>query len=463
LLILDNLETISRTAQDEIIRFFGTDVKRQLIDKPDNFKVLLTSREIIPSGFHQIQLKGLDKRESNLLMLNLYQQYAQSGQGQLTEVQRNDLYEGTRGIPLLIKHCYGQVFEYNMQLNTVLQNLVVAGNKVVEFSFAEIFRFLKEDALQSKIIILLELINRPILVRQIADILSTEGADIDKRITNLLNFQCIVRSPSDVGDRYSINPEVRLLAAKLVHESMETTDAIRQDIARLAVEKRMDYNKEEFDAFVIFQQYLSNGLLAQAEDFILERLKARPESILFNLHYAKFIKEQKRQPAEAILTLEKIRKSSGNDPQVLRLLMMYNTALEPPNFDQAHIYAMELEKYRLDDQGIVMDIAEFYTEWSTALKMKFELDPIKEMLRQQKYKELADHAIGLLRKRADQSTHRWHYLLSQCQFNKWEYEEARRSIDRAVAHLPSDSYLKNPYERLRGEIVKKAFHYQRRA
>lgn len=37
LLILDNFETISKAAQDEIIRFFGTEVKRHLRNKPDNF------------------------------------------------------------------------------------------------------------------------------------------------------------------------------------------------------------------------------------------------------------------------------------------------------------------------------------------------------------------------------------------------------------------------------------------
>jgi hypothetical protein len=363
LLVLDNFETISRTAQDEIIRFFATDVKRYLIDKPDNFNVLLTSRELIPSGFHQIQLKGLDKNESGLLMQRLFQQYAQSGHAQLTEVQRNELYEVTKRIPILIKHCYGQIFGYNMPFTAVLQNLMRAGNKVVEFSFAEIFRFLKDDQLQGHIMILLELINRPILARQIADILATDLSNVEHRLANLLNFQCIVRSSSDIHERYSINPDIRLLAAKLVHDSTEVTDGIRRAIAMLAVEKRLDYDKEEFDAFVIFQQYLANGLLAQAEDFIKERLKAKPDSILFNLHYAKFMKEQKRQPREAINTLEKIRKSSGNDPQILRLLMSYHVAVEPPNFDQAHIYAMELEKYRLDDNDLVLDIAEFYTEW----------------------------------------------------------------------------------------------------
>ena len=110
LLVLDNFETISQSAQAEIIRFFGTDLKRHLIHKPDNSKVLITSREVIPSGFHQIQLKGLDKRESSSLMQRLYQGYTQSGQAQLTDSQRGQLYEATKGIPLIMKHCYGQVF-----------------------------------------------------------------------------------------------------------------------------------------------------------------------------------------------------------------------------------------------------------------------------------------------------------------------------------------------------------------
>jgi RNA-directed DNA polymerase len=188
LLILDNFETIAAGAQEEIIRFFGTEVKRHLIDKPDNFKVLLTSREVMPSGFHQIQLKGLDKRESNTLMSLLYQSYASSGQAQLTENQRSQLYDATKGIPLLIKHCYGQVYEYNMPFDAVVKGLVVAGNKVVEFSFAEIFRFLKDDELQRKILILLEVINRPTLIRQMADILNVDLTSIERRIANLMNF-----------------------------------------------------------------------------------------------------------------------------------------------------------------------------------------------------------------------------------------------------------------------------------
>jgi hypothetical protein len=55
--------------------------------------------------------------------------------------------------------------------------------------------------------------------------------------------------------------------------------------------------------------------------------------------------------------------------------MLYNSATDPPDFDEAHVFAKELEKYPLNEEDIMMDIAEFYTGWATSLKLKLELDP----------------------------------------------------------------------------------------
>jgi hypothetical protein len=103
--------------------------KQRLIDKPDNCKVLITSREIIPSGFHQIGLKGLNKRESKRLMVHLSEGYRGSGQKPFTESQIEAIYEATRGIPLIIKHCSGQVFEYIRPLDSVLEGLSMSGTR----------------------------------------------------------------------------------------------------------------------------------------------------------------------------------------------------------------------------------------------------------------------------------------------------------------------------------------------
>jgi GTPase SAR1 family protein len=456
LLVLDNFETVSsRLAQDEIIRFFGVEVKRHLADKPDNCKVMLTSREIIPSGFHQIGLTGLDKRESKSLMRGLDAPYRQSGQSLFTEPQREQIYETTRGIPLIIKHCYGQVFEYSRPLDSVLGNLRGAGNEVMEFSFSEIFKILEEDETQKRIVILLEISRKALLIRQICDILSLRDIVVVPRIEVLARFQCVTRDVFGTDEKYFINPDVQLLATRLVQQFAVLAADIRQRLAGLASEKRLDYTKQEFDSFVIFQQYLANEQLIHAEDFIKEKLKEWPTSILLNLHYAKFLKEIKREIPDAIGRLESIRLQSSNDPSILRLLVAYNTALDFPNFEQAHLYAKELEQNRINDEETLMELAHFYTQWATNIKMTVELDPLKDRIRQQRYRELADHAIDVLHKCSDQKTHPWWYLLAQCQFNKWQNAEAKQSIDKAIAALPKGSHLRSPYEQFRREIVKK--------
>jgi hypothetical protein len=462
LLVLDNFETVSKSAQDEIVRFFGVEVKRYLRDRPDIFKVILTSREVVPSGFHQYKLSGLDKRESKLLMQRLDQPYQQSGQVMLTQPQRDQVYEVTRGIPLIIKHCYGQIFEYSRRLEEVLGGLASAGNKVVEFSFKEIFDLVERDDINRKILVLLEIMNKPLLVRQIADILANEEEVIDASVRQLLAFQCLVKVPAEVDDKYAINPDLRLLATSLVQRSGALAIEIKNAIARLPAEKHIDFSSQELEISVLFQEYLAKGDFVEAEDFIKEKLRDRPNSILLNLHYARFLSEQKRAAADAIARLERIRQASSNHPHVLRLLMNYNARLDVPNFEQASLYAKRLQEGGLWDDEVKLDAAELYIQWGTSIKLKFDLDPIKEMLRKQRYKELADESVAILKTCEAQKPHRWNYLMAQCHFLKWEYDLAKRQLDRAILALPSESYLKDSYERLGTEIMKKWAFYKRR-
>jgi hypothetical protein len=91
-------------------------------------------------------------------------------------------------------------------------------------------------------------------------------------------------------------------------------------------------------------------------------------------------------------------------------------------------------------------------EWSTGIVLHGpEIDPIREMLRQQRYKELADEAAVILNG-LKLGTYEWHYLLAQVFTNKWEYDVARRHIDQAIDLLPRDSYLVASYYRLRDVI-----------
>jgi hypothetical protein len=452
LLILDNFESVGKAGQQEIIRFFGVEAKRALRDKPDYFKVLVTSREQIVSGFHQYSLRGLDKRESKQLMQRLYEPYARSGKQQLSVEQMDNVYEATQGIPLIIKHCYGQVYEYNCDVNVVLKNLRTASSKPVEFSFAEVLCLLKQDELQLRTILLLELSGRRLTLRQMADILGAGEPEIAERLSRLVNFQCVNSDSTD--EKYAINDEARVLTRRLPQQHAALATEVKQRIASLSIEQWTDYSQQEHEVVLTFQDHVAEGHYLVAEDFMSQQLKEQPGSVLLNLHYARFLKEIKGRTDKAIHMLEQIRQPSGNDPQVLRLLMTYYTELEIPNFEQAHGCAREIENVAAQNKEIRLELARFYVAWSLALKMKSELDPIRDMVRQQKYKDLADTAVGYLKGLA-LDTHQWHYLLSQAHFNRWDNQAALLHVDRAIAVLPSGSHLKEPYVRLRREILKK--------
>jgi hypothetical protein len=255
-------------------------------------------------------------------------------------------------------------------------------------------------------------------------------------------------------EKYAVSDEVRLLTRRLAQEHVDLSTEIMRLTADLAIEKRMDYTQEEYNAYLTFRDYISQDHFLMAEDFIKERLKELPTSILLNLHYAQYLKQVKNRTIEAIELLEKIRLPSGNDQQVLRLLMEYNMALEIPNFEQAFAYARELEDIAGANKEIKKELARFYVTWSTSIKMKVELDPIKEMERQQKYKELAYAAVRHLNSIA-LGTPEWNYLLAQSYYNLWEYYKALRHIDRAMEGLSKKSPRYSPYKRLRTEILKK--------
>ncbi len=454
LLILDNFESIADTGQREILKFFGVSAKQSLRNKPDYFKVLVTSRKLVPSGFHQINLTGLDDKESKQLMQRLYQPYARSGKAQRTDEEFDSIHDATRGIPLIIKHCYGQIYEYNVELNSVLKRLSQAGSKVVDFSFTEVFDHLKEDELQLRTILLLELSARRLMVRQIADILAADEAEVSTRLAQLINFQCASVVSSGTEEKYGINDQVRFLSRRLTLEYAAVATEIRQQIANLAMDKRLDYTQKEYDAVLAFEDYISQGHYVLAENLMNERLKEHPGSLLLNLHYARYLKEIKRRTEDAIARLEEILARSGYDQQVLRLLMAYYVALEIPNYEQAHTYARELEDVAASNKEIKSELAQFYVAWSTATKLKVELDPLKEKVRQQRFKEHADTAIKLL-KEIDLGTHEWHYLLAQSYFNRGDNESALRHVDKAMAAIPNESYLWDPYRQLRYEILKK--------
>ncbi len=204
LLVLDNFETISKVETEKIISFFGSDVKRHLKRLPNNFKVILTSRELLPSGYYQMKLEGLELRESKMLMESIHERYKNS-LPQLSLEQFKLIHEASFGIPIVIKHCLGQIFEFQIPLSDILSTLSDESNEVIKFSYAEILSHLKKDECYLKILLLLELLNEPISARLISLILELSLSEINKHLPILLNFQCVDRINVGIEEKYRVS------------------------------------------------------------------------------------------------------------------------------------------------------------------------------------------------------------------------------------------------------------------
>lgn len=463
LLVLDNLETILPNEARKIVRFFEVEVKRRLRTKPENFKVIITSRKQIVSGFHQLELTGLNLRESKQLMNSLHNKY-RSSKPALSEEQKKKLHQATFGIPILIKHCFGQIYEYNRAFDVVVRSLSEIPNKAVEFSYEEILKLLKSDDCQLEIMLLLELINCPLLIRQIADILARDESEIETKIPPLADFQCVKRTNQGRLEKHMVNDEIRILTRRLVQEHAELAQDIRQKITRnFTLEKQLDYSTQELGILSVFDSYLSEKQFLEAERFIEAELNERPQSILLKYRYAKYLKEQKREIEEAIGILEAIREPGSNHPSILQLLISCYMSQDVPNYERASVYVQQIENLPLDDESLKLQIAEFYVRWSNYIKMNRDIsfDPIEEMLRQQRYKELADRALVILRQITNK-THKVYYLLAQSYFNKWDYGRAFRMIKKAIQLCKEDPRHYPAYDYLRNLILKQQAKYSGR-
>jgi predicted transcriptional regulator len=303
-------------------------------------------------------------------MTSLYRQY-KSASPELSDEQKERIHQVTHGIPIIVKHCFGQIYEYNRPFDSVVDNLSAVGaTKVVEFSFEEILKLVKGDQCQLEMILLLELINCPVMTRQIADILERDESEVTANIPSLVNFQCVKRAIQGLEEKYVINDEIRLLTRRLIQENTELVRSIREKITKnFTIEKQMNYTTEELGILGIFENYLSQKQYLEAESFIKDQLDKKARSILLKYHYARYLKEQKRETDRAIEILESIREASNNHISILRLLVSCYTSLDIPNFDRASVYVKQIENTPFNDESLKLEIAEFYVRWSISIRM----------------------------------------------------------------------------------------------
>lgn len=451
ILVLDNFETISKSETNKIIDFFGSAVKKHLKHLPHNFKVIITSRELIPSGYYQIKLEGLELKESNQLIKSIYEKYKDS-HAELTEDQCKLIHDATSGIPIVIKHCLGQMFEFQIPLTDILNKLSEASNEVIKFSFSEVLSQLKRDECYLQILILLDIINEPISARQIGVILEISNTIICNHIPKLLNFLCIDKLNVGIEEKYRISNQIGLLAKSITKENKDIANEIRKKIANnLTIEKRMDYAFEELEIIEIFNGYVDARDYTYAEHFLNAEMNKRPNSQLLKFHYAIFLRDRKKDFKRAIEILEKldseISRLLKKDANILIALVSTYSLLEYPDFEKADRCCNELLNINQDKQFSLF-VGEFYISWSSILKNSRELDPIKEIYRKSKVKELAGKGISLLEGiKEETNTHKYQHVIAQAYFNQWNTEKTIEHLKRAIDLAQNDFASQNRYER----------------
>ena len=195
LLVVDNFESIPKPEQLKIIEFFGTHVKKRLRRKPQNFKIILTARDAIAPDFRQIRLTGLDVGESKRLLKSIFKRY-RTTRTELAESQLGELIKATMGIPILIKHCVARVYEYHEPLEAVLRGLPTLYSKIVQFSYKEILQQIERsaDRLALQILLLLEIVEMPLMIRQMSEHSGSGRTPDGRTIPLLAGFECIRRT-----------------------------------------------------------------------------------------------------------------------------------------------------------------------------------------------------------------------------------------------------------------------------
>ena len=104
---------------------------------------------------------------------------------------------------------------------------------------------------------------------------------------------------------------------------------------------------------------------------------------------------------------------------------------------------------------VVASVEEFLILWSTATKNRRESDPIADMKKRVRYKELADEGIRLLEPlKSMRDEHKFHFLLGQAYFNKWENHKAIEPIDKAIDLAKDEPECASCYQKFRKAVAR---------
>jgi tetratricopeptide (TPR) repeat protein len=197
LLILDNLESLSKDDRDQLLTF----VKRL----PQGCKAILTSRRRIGSGSELLILKKLDEKAALAILAELSQHnelLARTG-----EHERRALYRQAAGNPLLLRWVAGQLGRGSCRtLGDALAFLrsCPPENDPLEFIFGDLAREFTE--VETRVLAVLSYFTLAARVKHVADVLSLDKESVETALRTLANRSLIVPDQEEIS--YTLVPMV---------------------------------------------------------------------------------------------------------------------------------------------------------------------------------------------------------------------------------------------------------------
>lgn len=366
LLLIDNCETLNKNNLEEIIYFFQYDVKQHLKKKPDNLKIIITTREIIPSGFNPIQLLGLDLREAKKLMRNILKKY-KHGNNCLTEVQLVDIHDFTKGSPVIMEHVLCRFYEFNESFDSIKSSLTKTNNVVIEFSYKEILNILKKDNIILNIFLLLEYYGKSLSINQVSRILKIERTIVEDKFRILLNFLCVERSFEGNSEKYVINRQIDLLIKSLYLENLHMVEELQNKFRdNYNIQESMDYSEEEKIILKLFEFNLKSSDI-RAEMQLKAETERNPKYYYLRYKYAEFLKCKKKRIKDCLEILiplnDEIQKSKGKEILILKTIAECYLEIFPIDYTNVEKYYNEIIN-ETSDEKIIIEIVEFYLKWA---------------------------------------------------------------------------------------------------
>jgi len=235
LLILDNLESLTKDDRDQVFTF----VKRL----PQGCKAILTSRRRIGSGSELLILEKLDEDAAleTLADLALHNPLL----AKTNEAERLTLYTQTGGKPLILRWVAGQLGRGSCRTFTDALNFLSScppENDPLEFIFGDLAKEFTED--ETRVLAALTYFTLPAKVGHITELAGLDAAPVETALRTLANRSLVV--PDQEETAFALVPMVaEFLRRKRPEVVAETGNRLEQRAYALIVEN--GYNK--YDRF----------------------------------------------------------------------------------------------------------------------------------------------------------------------------------------------------------------------